>query len=68
MTMGWGSELQKNETTFLILDGGMMLLATSIVTIIHPAKFFPFMTREMATENNKTEFSDAESHEMRPMN
>ncbi|KAF4953930.1 hypothetical protein FSARC_12286 [Fusarium sarcochroum] len=43
MSMGWGSELQKNETLFLILDGGMILLATVSLTIFHPAIYFSSM-------------------------
>ncbi|KAH6662430.1 RTA1-like protein [Plectosphaerella plurivora] len=43
MAMGWGSSLQKNETTFLILDGAMILSSVTLLTVFHPATFFPFM-------------------------
>lgn len=33
----------RDETTFLVLDGLMVLAATVILTIIHPCYFFPFL-------------------------
>ncbi|KAH6693497.1 RTA1 like protein-domain-containing protein [Plectosphaerella plurivora] len=46
MISGYGSDLQKNETLFLVLDGSMILISTAILTFVHPATFFPFMTRQ----------------------
>lgn len=43
MAMGWGSELQRNEKLFLILDGAMILLSVFSMTAFHPTLFFPFM-------------------------
>jgi hypothetical protein len=42
---GWGSDLQQNETTFLILDGAMISLAVCILTFAHPSWWFPAMER-----------------------
>lgn len=46
MQLGWGSELMQNETTFLILDGAMVLLAVTILTAFHPLFFFPFISKK----------------------
>jgi hypothetical protein len=43
MQMGWGSTLMQNETTFLILDGTMILISVWTLTIFQPYFFFPFM-------------------------
>ncbi|KAM0270420.1 hypothetical protein ACHAQH_009455 [Verticillium albo-atrum] len=43
MQTGWASELMQNETTFLILDGTMILIAVLTLTTFHPAFFFPFL-------------------------
>ncbi|UPL01032.1 hypothetical protein LCI18_011966 [Fusarium solani-melongenae] len=41
MATGWGSDLMKDEITFLIFDGAMILLAVAFITVFHPANFFP---------------------------
>lgn len=46
MASGWGSSLMQNETSFLILDGAMILLAVLLLTVIHPAFFFPFLAKK----------------------
>lgn len=46
MQMGWASDLMQNETTFLILDGAMILLAVLTLTVFHPCFFFPFLGRK----------------------
>jgi hypothetical protein len=40
MESGWASDLMQSEATFLVFDGGMVLLATILLTIFHPWKFF----------------------------
>ncbi|KAF5025566.1 hypothetical protein F66182_2374 [Fusarium sp. NRRL 66182] len=66
MQMGWGSDLMQNETTFLILDGAMILAAVWILTIFHPYFWFPYLGNK---KNNGTtaEKSQTEGHEMRSM-
>lgn len=46
MATGWGSDLMKDEITFLIFDGAMVLLSVALVTIIHPANFFPQISKK----------------------
>lgn len=65
-TMGYGSDLQKNETLFLVLDGGMILFATTLLTVFHPAVYFPYMTREKGESNIDPYYEEA--HELRPVN
>jgi len=45
MAMGWGSTLMQNEATFMSLDGAMLIIACGLLTITHPAFFFPYMGR-----------------------
>lgn len=59
MQLGWGSELMQNETTFLILDGGMVLLAVTVLTAFHPLFFFPFLSSK-----NKAKTSEAPTQEV----
>ena len=66
MTMGWGSELQKNETTFLILDGGMMLLSTGLLTAFPPCIYFPIMVKEHV-EVKQPDEEVPFVHELQPM-
>ncbi len=50
---GWGNELMKNETEFIILEGVMICLATLSLTVFHPGWCFPAMagwTREKKAE------------------
>lgn len=54
--MGWGSSLQKNETTFLILDGGMILASVLLLTIFHPAIFFPYMGKHYTAAQSQPAF------------
>lgn len=46
MQLGWGSTLMQNETTFLILDGAMILIAVATLTAFHPHFYFPFLGRK----------------------
>ncbi|OLN86956.1 Uncharacterized protein C17G6.02c 2 [Colletotrichum chlorophyti] len=50
MAGGWGSDLMQNEVTFLILDGAMILLAVLLLTVFHPAYFFPTLGKQNARE------------------
>ena len=60
MSMGWGSDLQRNETTFLILDGGMILTSVLMLTIFHPFLFFPYMGKhhQPVEEHSSTQAAD----------
>jgi hypothetical protein len=35
----------KNEATFLIFDGALLLIACGVLTVIHPAIFFKYMSK-----------------------
>lgn len=60
--MGWGSTLMQNETTFLILDGGMVLISVLLLTVFHPCYYFPFLSKK---KNMKREIVEPQSDEMR---
>jgi hypothetical protein len=51
MAMGWGSTLMQNEATFMSLDGAMLIVACGLLTILHPAVFFPYMGKTHKNEN-----------------
>ena len=44
MASGWGSDLMKEEVSFLICDGAMILVAVLLITVFHPAVFFAQMS------------------------
>ncbi|KAL5596247.1 hypothetical protein FOVSG1_009936 [Fusarium oxysporum f. sp. vasinfectum] len=46
MATGWGSDLMKDEITFLIFDGAMVLVAIFLVTVFHPANYFPKLSKK----------------------
>ncbi|KAH7222337.1 RTA1 like protein-domain-containing protein [Fusarium oxysporum] len=46
MATGWGSDLMKAEITFLIFDGAMVLVAIFLVTVFHPANYFPKLSKK----------------------
>jgi len=52
MAGGWGNPLMQNETEFLILDGGMIALATFLLTAFHPAFFFRSMSRSKSVRSH----------------
>lgn len=37
----------KSEATFMVFDGLMLLIACSLLSIFHPAIFFPYMCSSM---------------------
>lgn len=53
----------RNEALFLVLDGGMILIAIGGVTILHPCNFFPFLG--VKTRDRKDAQVD-EAHAMLP--
>ncbi|KAH7397197.1 RTA-like protein [Pyrenochaeta sp. MPI-SDFR-AT-0127] len=41
LTGGWGGELMRNETEFIILEGVMIVISVFVLTIFHPGICFP---------------------------
>ncbi|KAJ4983003.1 RTA1 like protein [Stagonosporopsis vannaccii] len=72
MAGGWGGDLMRDETTFLILDGAMIAVAVLTQTIIHPSIYFPAMKNgkaaakleKKAARKTRNEESDPESLEL----
>ncbi|ROT38266.1 RTA1-domain-containing protein [Sodiomyces alkalinus F11] len=64
MSNGWGSELMQNETTFLVLDGAMVLVAALVLTVVHPLFFFPYLGNKDIVGKQDTISTPAEQHEM----
>jgi hypothetical protein len=44
MASGWGSSIMRNEATFMVFDGAMILLAVLLLTLVHPLWFFSFLS------------------------
>jgi hypothetical protein len=62
MAHGWGNGLQRQEDTFLVLDGMMILIAAIALTIFHPGFAFPQLAmvslyKFCCTLNLKTDLS-----------
>lgn len=66
MSNGWGSDLMQNETTFLILDGAMILAAAIVLTVVHPYFFFPYLGDKdiVGKQDSVPTPAPAEEHEM----
>ncbi|KAM5349809.1 hypothetical protein ACJ41O_006314 [Fusarium nematophilum] len=41
MEGGWGNSLMRDEITFILLEGLMIVIATMAQTVLHPGYFFP---------------------------
>jgi hypothetical protein len=41
LTGGWRSELMRNETDFIILEGVMIVISVLVLTVFHPGYCFP---------------------------
>jgi len=41
LTDGWGSELMRDETDFIILEGAMIVMSVLVLTVFHPGYCFP---------------------------
>lgn len=63
MAMGWGSTLMQNEATFMSLDGAMLIIACGLLTILHPAIFFPYMGKTHKNESERVEDMEMDSRE-----
>ncbi|MCJ1244191.1 hypothetical protein MMC30_001389 [Trapelia coarctata] len=43
MAGGWANPIMRNEPEFMVLDGGMCIIAVLVLTVFHPGYFFPQM-------------------------
>lgn len=50
MAGGWGNHIMQDEISFMILDGGLVLICVSLLTIFHPGVFFPAMANARKVE------------------
>jgi hypothetical protein len=41
LTGGWGSELMRDETDFIVLEGVMIVMSVLVLTVFHPGLCFP---------------------------
>ncbi|RSL56810.1 hypothetical protein CEP53_006671 [Fusarium sp. AF-6] len=57
---GWGNHIMQHESSFMVQDGGLVLLAAILVTVVHPGLFFPPMYSGKA---QATTYSDTDKNE-----
>nr|XP_036580441.1 RTA1 like protein [Colletotrichum truncatum]KAF6788353.1 RTA1 like protein [Colletotrichum truncatum] len=43
MAGGWGNHIMQDEVSFMILDGGLVLICVSLLTVFHPGFYLPQM-------------------------
>jgi hypothetical protein len=43
----------KDELTFMVLDGGLLMVACGCLTIFHPAIWFKFMSKRKENEEKQ---------------
>ncbi|GKT93565.1 RTA1 like protein [Colletotrichum tofieldiae] len=56
MAGGWGNHIMQDEVSFMILDGGLVLVCVTLLTIFHPGVYFPQMSKARAAQvGEKTE-------------
>ncbi|GJC78573.1 sphingoid long-chain base transporter RSB1 [Colletotrichum liriopes] len=56
MAGGWGNHIMQDEVSFMILDGGLVLVCVTLLTVFHPGVYFPQMSKARAAQvGEKTE-------------
>ncbi|OLN87357.1 Sphingoid long-chain base transporter RSB1-like protein 8 [Colletotrichum chlorophyti] len=55
MAGGWGNHIMQDEISFMILDGGLVIVCVSLLTAFHPGVFFPQMTKSRKARGEKGE-------------
>ncbi|RMZ80795.1 hypothetical protein DV737_g2842, partial [Chaetothyriales sp. CBS 132003] len=54
MAGGWGNPLMREQTEFLVLDGMMIAIASTLMTVFHPGFFFPPMRAFKKSSQHQT--------------
>lgn len=65
MAEGWAKPLMRDEISFMILEGGMIVISVAALTIYHPGFYFPQMSNQKLQKHSDSE-SGSES-ERKPM-
>ncbi|PSN75265.1 RTA1-domain-containing protein [Corynespora cassiicola Philippines] len=60
LTGGWRSELMRNETDFIILEGAMIVMSVFFLTVFHPGFCFPALGNTIGRKSNASGKSIAE--------
>jgi len=60
MAGGWGNPLMRREPEFMVLDGMMIVIACILLSVAHPAIFFPALAGKKARKTAAEE-EDVES-------
>lgn len=64
MAGGWGNHIMQDEVSFMILDGGLVLICVTMLTAFHPGLFFPQMANaRKASIGEKSEATTTSSPE-----
>lgn len=60
MAEGWAKPLMRDETSFMVLEGGMIVIAIAALTIYHPGRHFPQMGNGKKIAKDVSSGSDVE--------
>ncbi|CCF47037.1 RTA1 like protein [Colletotrichum higginsianum] len=44
MAGGWGNHIMQDEVSFMVLDGSLVLVCVTLLTVFHPGLYFPAMS------------------------
>ncbi|KAF2847498.1 RTA1-domain-containing protein [Plenodomus tracheiphilus IPT5] len=54
LTGGWRSELMRNETDFIVLEGVMIVISVLVLTVFHPGFCFPALGNTIGKKQNSS--------------
>lgn len=63
MAGGWGNHIMQDEPSFLVLDASLVAVAVTLLTVVHPGIYFPYMrnTRKPKAEKESPAESSSEA-------
>jgi hypothetical protein len=62
MAGGWGNHIMQDEASFMVLDTALMAVAVYLLTIFHPALYFPQMASAHRSKKEGVDASAGEEH------
>jgi hypothetical protein len=63
LSLGWRSELMRNEPEFIVLEGVMIVIAVGVLTVFHPGYCFPALGSTIG-KNKRTKSVEESDVEM----
>jgi hypothetical protein len=63
MSGGWGNHIMQDEISFTILDSTLVLIATTLLTVVHPGLMFPQMANRRSSKKKNADMAAVETGE-----